>query len=121
FYVVHAVDGANGAEENNLIRLSVTPSGPPTDGTFASGAEPGDPLLDTDAADDTRRPDQVEHAGWHPSTARVHTGTQSFWSTAANNLCVTLVTPAMELTPGQTSTLSFYTAWDVEQGWDGGV
>ena len=122
YYAVHAVDSANGVEDGNLIRLAVVPNGPPVDGTFASGAEPGDPLLDTDAAGgETRIPDQVEHAGWHPSTERVHTGTQSFWSTAANNLCVTLVTPPLELTPGQTSNVSFWTAWDVEQGWDGGV
>ena len=46
---------------------------------------------------------------------------QSFWSTAANNLCVTLVTPALTLTADETSTLSFWTLWDIEQGWDGGV
>jgi bacillopeptidase F (M6 metalloprotease family) len=51
----------------------------------------------------------------------MHTGIQSFWSTAANNLCVTLTTPALELTAGDTSTLSFWTIWDVEAGWDGGV
>jgi choice-of-anchor B domain-containing protein len=124
YYAARAVDGTSGAEDGNLIRLSVTPTGTPIDGTFASGSEPGDPPLDTDVATfapGIARPDAVQHAGWHPSTARVHTGTQSFWSTAANNLCVTLVTPALELTAGQSSQLSFWTVWDVEQGWDGGV
>lgn len=51
----------------------------------------------------------------------MHSGIQSFWSTAANNLCVTLTTPPLELTPDQVSTLSFWTIWDVELGWDGGV
>jgi choice-of-anchor B domain-containing protein len=124
YYAVRAVDGASGAEDGNLIRLSVTPTGPATDGTFASGSEPGDPPLDTDVAGavpGVARPDAVKHAGWHPSTARMHTGTQSFWSTAANNLCVTLVTPALELSAGQASQLSFWSLWDIEQGWDGGV
>lgn len=46
---------------------------------------------------------------------------QSFSSTAANNLCVTLVTPPLDLTSGTSPQLSFWTAWDIEQGWDGGV
>lgn len=124
YYAVRAVDGSNGAEDGNLIRLAVTPTGTLTDGTFASGSEPGDPPLDTDVAGrapDIQAPDAVKHAGWHPSSARMHTGTQSFWSTAANNLCVTLVTPALQLTAGQSSQLSFWTLWDIEQGWDGGV
>jgi hypothetical protein len=122
---VHALDGANGAEDDNLVRLAVVPSGPPGDGTFATGAEPGDPLLDTSGTagedEDLRRPDEVEHAGWHISSERFHTGTQSFWSIAANNLCITLTTPPLDLTAGETSSLSFWTAWDIEQGWDAGV
>ena len=125
FYVVRASDGTNGAEESNQIRLGVTPTGPLVDGTFASGAEPGDPLFDATSVDPpgsgSRHPDQIEHAGWHQSTEHVHSGTQSFWSTAANNLCVSLVTPPLELTAGTQSSLSFWSAWDIEQGWDGGV
>jgi choice-of-anchor B domain-containing protein len=123
YYAVRATDGANGVEDGNLIRLAVVPTGPAVDGTFRSGAEPGDPLLEAEGvgAVDTRLPDQVEHAGWHPSSARVHSGTQSFWSTAANNLCVTLVTPPLQLTTGESSQLSFWSVWDIEQGWDGGV
>ncbi|MEO7431421.1 MAG: choice-of-anchor B family protein [Dokdonella sp.] len=119
YYAVRALDSSNGAQDDNLIRLRVTPTGPAADGAFASGSEPGDPPLETDVAG--RLPDQVEHAGWHPSTARFHTGTQSFWSTAANNLCVTLVTPALELSAGESSQLSFWTVWDIQSGWDGGV
>lgn len=108
YYAVRSVDGANGAEDDNLVRLAVVPTGPAADGTFASGAEPGDPAFDAASA-------------WSTSTAREHAGTESFWSTSANNLCVSLITPPFELTPGQSSTLSFWTAWDIEQGWDGGV
>jgi bacillopeptidase F (M6 metalloprotease family) len=31
------------------------------------------------------------------------------------------VTPALTLSAGESSQLSFWSAWDVEQGWDGGV
>ena len=109
YYAVHAVDSANGGEDDNLVRLAVVPSGPPADGTFASGAEPGDPALD------------LGIASWRASATRMHTGAESFWSSAANNLCASLTTPAFELTPGATSAVSFWTVWDIEQGWDGGV
>ena len=129
YYVVRSNDSANASEDHNLVRLSVVPTGPAIDGTFGSGAEPGDPVFEAEGVtdpSDVRRPDEfdpdeIRHAGWHHSITRVHTGTQSFWSTAANNLCVTLVTPPLTLTAGEASLLSFWTAWDVEQGWDGGV
>jgi choice-of-anchor B domain-containing protein len=125
YYAVRASDDANGSEDGNLVRLSVTPTGPDADGTFMSGAEPGDPVFEAEGvgspATTSAAPDHIEHAGWHMSTARKHAGLQSFWSTAANNLCVTLVTPALTLSAGQSSQLSFWSAWDVEQGWDGGV
>ena len=47
FYVVRAVDHGNGAEEANLVRRRATATGPVEDGTFTSGAEIGDPPLDT--------------------------------------------------------------------------
>jgi hypothetical protein len=123
YYVVRASDAANGSEEGNLVRLSATPTGPNHDGTFASGAEPGDPVFDAEGVGSptSLAPGQIEHAGWHMSTARKHDGVQSFWSTAANNLCVTLVTPPLDLSAGTSPQLSFWTAWDIEQGWDGGV
>jgi len=34
---------------------------------------------------------------------------------------VTLVTPPLDLTAGEQPRLSFWTAWDIERGWDGGV
>jgi len=85
-YIVRASDDANGSEDANLVRLSALPTGPAGDGTFTSGAEPGDPLFDAEgvgAPTTSALPPQVGHAGWHMSTARKHGGQQSFWSTAA--------------------------------------
>lgn len=129
YYVVRASDDTNGSEDGNLVRLSATPTGPAVDGTFASGAEAGDPVFEAQgtvepalASAASAAPPTVEHAGWHMSTTRQHGGLQSFWSTAANNLCVTLVTPPIQLSADQGNPiLTFWTAWDIEQGWDGGV
>jgi choice-of-anchor B domain-containing protein len=116
-YVVRAVDTASALEEPNLVRRSATATGPPSDGTFTSGAEIGDPDLDTGDAL-IRSP---EHAGWHITSDRAHTPSlRSFWSTAANNMCVTLE-GSFVLSAGESSSLSFWTGWDVEPGWDGGV
>lgn len=122
YYVVHAVDAANGAEDGNRVELSGRASGPSQDGTFRSGAEPGDPPFDTSLAGPVPSALNVpEHAGWHTSTTRRHSGTQSFWSTSANNLCVSLVSQPLPLTAAQGAQLSFWSAWDIENGWDGGV
>lgn len=123
-YVVRASDAANGAEDGNRVELTAIPTGLPTDGTFTSGAEPGDPIFDTSeggGAPSARITDQIRHAGWHLSGSRFHAGTQSFWSTSANNLCVSLVTPPLALSSGQSAQLSFWNVWDVEPGYDGGV
>jgi choice-of-anchor B domain-containing protein len=117
FYVVRATDGANGSEETNLVRRSATATGPAVDGTFVTGAEVGDPVLD-DAGDGE---ESIEHAGWHLSTARFHSGARSFFSTSSSSLCVSLLTAPLPLTPGQTSQLTFWTGWDIEPDYDGGI
>ena len=122
YYVVRAVDASNGVEDGNGIELSGLATGPLQDGTFASGAEPGEPPFDTSGAGIAiEAANAPEHAGWHTSTTRKRNGAQSFWSTTANNLCVSLVSQNLNLTAGQTPQLSFWSAWDIEAGWDGGV
>ncbi len=122
YYVVRATDGSNLAQEGNRIELAAIADGPPVDGTFQSGAEPGQSLFDTSAPlRAAEQPLAPQHAGWHTSMSRLHGGTRSFWSTTANNLCVSLVSPNLTLTAAQTSTLSFWTAWDTQAGVDGGV
>ena len=118
YYVVRAVDGSNGSEETNLVYRDARATGPVGDGTFATGAEPGDPILDTSAG---AGPGQApEHAGWHITDVRSHNPAHSFWSLSNSNLCDSLEGD-VALTAGQASQLSFWTAWDIENGWDGGV
>lgn len=121
YYIVRATDAASGAEDGNRVERSIRATGPLQDGSFQSGAEPGEPPLDAALTAPGAGLRAAKHAGWHTSLARLHGGVQSFWSTAANNLCVSLVSPTLTLTKGQSSLLSFWTAWDIEQGWDGGV
>jgi choice-of-anchor B domain-containing protein len=125
FYVVRATDVANGADDGNTSRISVIPAGPLTDGTFASGAEVAEPPFETGTPTSVGRAPspspEPNHAGWHTSIARIHGGERSFWSTNANNLCISLVSPPLQLTAGQTSSLSFWTQWDIEAGKDAGV
>jgi choice-of-anchor B domain-containing protein len=119
-YIVRAVDAVSGAEDDNLKQLSVVPSGPLADGSFTTGAEPFDPPLDT-AGSENLVPQQPNHAGWHIIDSDHHSGSQSFWSIDADNVCITLEMPPMQLTAGQSPALSFWTKWDIEPDYDGGV
>lgn len=116
-YVVRALDTSSGAEETNSVHRSTRATGPVADGTFATGGEPGEPPLDTLAS---LPPDESpEHAGWHIVDTRAHLGTYSFHSNTGSDICTTLEAD-VTLTAGQSSQLSFWTAWDIESGWDGG-
>ncbi|GMU64702.1 MAG: hypothetical protein AMXMBFR36_09760 [Acidobacteriota bacterium] len=117
-YVVRAVDASSGAEDSNGVHRSTRATGPIADGTFATGGEPGEPPLDTFTL--PLSPRSPEHAGWHIVDTREHSGTYSFHSGTGSSLCVTLETD-LQLTAGQVSQLAFWTAWDIEPGWDGGV
>ena len=122
YYVVRAVDMANGVEDGNGVELAGFATGPLQDGTFASGAEPGEPPFDTSVAGVVVEVvNAPEHAGWHTATTRKRSGAQSFWSTSANNLCVSLVSQNLNLHGRQSAQLSFWSAWDIEAGRDGGV
>ena len=126
-YVARATDLGSGTEDDNLVVLTGTPSGPLADGTFAAGAEPGDPFLPSfNGSASTPAPFTAglalkNHVGWEFSTARQHTGDRSYYSTYTDGQCSSLSTPALALTPGEGSQLSFWTVYDIEPQWDGGV
>lgn len=120
FYVVRATDSGSGTEDQNSVVASEAPSGPISDGTLALGAEIGDPqVIFTNGFDggDTA----FFHVGWEPSDARAHSGDRSYFSTYANNQCTAVETPPVQLTAGESSQLSFWTLYEIEDGWDGGV
>jgi choice-of-anchor B domain-containing protein len=123
YYIVRATDTATGAEDGNLTRRSATATGPLADGTFVTGGEIGDPPLDTlgGTGGEVERPSAPEHAGWHVSTDRFHSGARSFFSTSSSSLCVSLEAGPMTLTSAQSSQLTFWTGWDIEPTYDGGI
>lgn len=120
YYAVRAVDVGNGATDGNLVRREATAIGPISNGTFTTGAEIGDPPLDT-SGDTANAPEAPEHVGWHFSEARKHAGLRSFFSTSSDGLCVSLVAGPLTLTAGESSQLSFWTVYDTESSYDGGV
>ncbi|MDZ4812087.1 MAG: choice-of-anchor B family protein, partial [Pseudomonadota bacterium] len=123
-YVVRARDVVSGAAETNQRTASARVSGPVVPGTFSAGAEPGDPGFDEGSSPTTMPGKSVaspKHAGWHPASDRKRTGNFSFWSTRANNLCVSLVSPSISLQSGGSPTLSFWQAFSTQAGQDGGV
>jgi len=119
-YAVRAIDLASGAADANLVRHEAAAIGPVGNGTFATGAEIGDPPLDT-SGDTPSAPDAPEHVGWHVSETRQHAGLRSFFSTSSDSLCVSLVAGPLTLTAGEASQLSFWTSYDTEPSYDGGV
>lgn len=108
WYVVRAVDTSNGVEDENVVTASATPTGTTSDGTWTAGAEAGDPTMSTNGS-------------WSVSSAREHGGTYSYFSGYSNSLCAYVRTPDLTLTGGQTSVLTYWTAWDIENAYDGGV
>ncbi len=124
FYLVRAVDMSSSNAESNQRYVSARVSGPNVPGTFGAGAEPGDPNFD-DGSSPTQAGAKksliAKHAGWHPATDRKRTGNFSFWSTRANNLCASLVSPNIPLQTGFVSSLNYWQAFTTQNGVDGGV
>jgi choice-of-anchor B domain-containing protein len=114
-YVVRATDSGSGAEDGNRVTVAGTATGPIADGSWASGAEVGEPVLSFETESG------AEHIGWEASEARAWSGVRSYFSTYASNQCTAAVTPPLPLTAGESSVLSFWSLHDVEPGWDGGV
>jgi len=117
-YIVRAIDTGNLTEDGNLVRAGGAPSGPVADGTFATGAEIGDPVVTFDTPSSGG---SLLHVGWEYTTDRVHGGDRSYFSTYENSVCLAVVTPPVELSAGEAPELSFWTVYDLEPAWDGGV
>ena len=110
YYLVRSRDESNLSQDNNSLKLSDTADGVISNGTFSAGAEIGDSGFG-----------QNRHVGWEQVTTRANTGDRSYWSQSNSNTCNDLLSQTISLTPGQSSQLSFWTAFDIEPRWDGGV
>ncbi len=116
-YIVRAIDAGSGAQDDNHVALAASATGPLTDGSFSTGAEVGDPVMDTF---------NTRHQGWHISEDVAQAGLRSFFSTSSSGLCVTLTSPPLALTAAQSTLLNFHTRYHIEErtattAWDGGL
>lgn len=121
FFAVRATDAANGAEDPNLQRRSGRASGPLGDGPWNTGAEIGDPAMTYSSSAGAGGGAVPEHVGWEFATNRIHSGDRSYYSTYSNGQCTAVTTPPLTLSAGETSELRFWSVWDIEDRWDGGV
>jgi choice-of-anchor B domain-containing protein len=125
-YIVRAKDAVSGNEETNQFLLSAAATGSVSDGAFLTGAEIGDPILTEGVASLPEAalgsvPNSREHVGWHINTIQAHTGLRSYESTIGSNYCLSIETPTLGLSAGQTSVFSFWTKHGLPSGGrDGG-
>jgi len=111
YYLVRSRDESNQSQDNNVVKLSSIATGPIKNGVWAAGAEIGD----------TGFNQETRHIGWEVNTTRVHSGNRSYWGQNQSNSCNDLLTQSITLTAAKNSQLSFWTAFDIEDEWDGGV
>jgi hypothetical protein len=106
-WVVRAVDRTNGAEDDNLLRLTARATGPVTLGTWS------------DDGGDSGAPGTIASSPWQ-QVAGEGIGGSSAWATGfyASSLCSALSTPALTLGAG--AELRFSTRHDIEDSWDKG-
>lgn len=125
FYIVRAVDSGSGTEDSNVNVVEAIPTGPAADGTWSTGAEISDPSViystGTSFAAVSSVDPALKHIGWEPSDARANTGDRSYFSTYVDSQCISVATPPLMLSAGESSEMSFWTAYDIESGFDGGV
>lgn len=111
YYVVRATDTSNLAEDNNVVKLSDVTLGVLNNGTWSDGAEVGD----------TGFSGTTKHLGWELDSTNSHSGNRSHWSQNQSNTCNDLTSQSIALTAGKTSVLSFWTTYNIENQYDGGV
>ena len=108
YYVVRAVDLGNGAEDQNMVELSGTPTGPPDIGTWLDDAGDTDPAQLTPTS-----PWTVATTGGHNAPKVYYTG-----ANYPANLCAGVTSELMHLGTGPQ--LTFWSKYDIESSWDKG-
>jgi hypothetical protein len=107
YYVVRAVDQANGVAEANTVQRTAIPKGTLVSGTW------------TDDAGDTDVAKLSPQSPWNVNTTEGHNGPKVYKTgTYGNSQCRGLVTPTLQLGTG--STLTFWSKYDLESGYDKG-
>jgi hypothetical protein len=97
YYVVRAVDTSNGAEDQNTVVRSATPTGPIASATWS------------DDAGDTGSAAMVAGTPWTVDATGGHTGVKTYKTVPANNVCGSLTSPSFLL--GSGAQLTFWSKW----------
>lgn len=111
YYLVRSKDNSNQSQDSNNVKLSDTVQGVLANGIWSAGAEIGDGGFN----------DASRHVGWEVNDTKAHSGNRSYWGQNQSNTCNDLLTQSISLTAGQNSQLNFWTTYDIENEWDGGV
>jgi hypothetical protein len=107
YYVVHAVDTLNGAEEFNTVEVVGFVQGPLALGTW------------TDNAGDLGPSQMLASGPWSIDSSGGNSAPKVYITGSyGDNTCSDLSTPPIQLVTG--STLSFYSKYDIENDWDKG-
>lgn len=112
YYLVRARDSQNQNQDTNVVKLSAKAVGELSDGDWQDDAE---------LQNRSQNNNSAFHVGWEITSERKHAGERSYWSQANNSTCNDLTTETITLTANESSELSFWTAYDIENGADGGV
>jgi hypothetical protein len=108
YYIVHAMDSSNGAEDTNLIVQSGVPTGPVATGTW------------TDDGGDTGTAKLALQSTWTVATTGGNNGPKCYATgTYGNSVCISATTPTLNVGTGG-ATLTFSSKYDIETGWDKG-
>ncbi len=110
YYNVRATDLSNQTQDTNNVKLADNANGNLINGDWSAGAEIGDFGFG-----------QNRHVGWEINSTLVHTGNRSYWGQNQSNTCNDLLSNSIHLTAGENSVLSFWTAFGIEDQYDGGV
>ncbi len=107
FYIVRAIDDSNGVADANTAEVSAVPFGNLQSPIFTDdGGDTGAAQLTTSG------PWSVDASGGNNGSGGYATGDYG------NNTCADLVTPSITL--GFGNTLSFWSSYSIESGWDKG-
>ena len=128
-YIVRSVDVSNQQSDSNTFLLSARATGAISNGLFRTGAELGDPPLNEASPVEGAQRTSVlspefadpEHVGWHITETQRFQGLRSYHSQSGSNYCISLETPTLQLSSGQSSVLSFWTRHGIAAGRDGGI
>jgi choice-of-anchor B domain-containing protein len=117
YYLVRATDTSNQSQDTNVVKLSNRAVGELVNEDWSAGAEIGDFGFDNASKSGSI----AKHLGWETVSDKQFSGERSYWSQNNSNNCNTLVSNSIQLTENKSSELSFWTMFDIENRYDGGV